>query len=82
MLTMANERKKSGDKKGARGRPRVENPKPRGGRNINVWVSQEVGDTLDAFVEQSQPQTFHKAVIEHALREYFARRNFPAESKD
>jgi hypothetical protein len=74
MVGMATE--KNPKKTGKRGRPPVEKPKPREGRNLNVWVSAVIGDTLDAFVEQSRPQTFHKAVVEDALREYFEKRRF------
>jgi hypothetical protein len=47
-------------------------PKKRRGVPLHVYVDPDIRDVLDAVVDESEPHTSQKAVVELALRRYFA----------
>jgi hypothetical protein len=46
-------------------------PKKRRGVPLHVYIDPELREVLDAVVEESEPHTGQKAVVELALRRYF-----------
>ena len=47
----------------------------RTGKPVNVWISDEVRDALDEFVDQAEPRAKLNAHVELAIKEYLAKRN-------
>jgi hypothetical protein len=54
-------------------------PKPRPGRNINVWVRLELGEVLDAHLRRDRPRPSLTTLIEAALEAYFRSHPLPPE---
>jgi hypothetical protein len=47
-------------------------PKKRRGVPLHVYVDPDIRETLDRIVQRSEPHTSQKAIVELALRRYFA----------
>jgi hypothetical protein len=64
---MAKKRKKSMPSTASR-------PRARAGRAVNVWITDELGAALDAYLAAARPSPTLTAVVEVALEEFLAQR--------